>query len=226
MLTAHLAIPSGDALVRLAHPPDGGALFRPAEGPALRQHVLIADLRPTQFAVGFREVAHKRRRYRQASSSERLALIHDRPVPVVLGAGGHLFALDRHHWLCALQAEGVAAAPTSMVDDLSALRPDRFWRTLDARGWCRLHDAAGRRRHYEELPPALSGLRDDPFRSLASALKRGGGVDKIEVPFSEFQWADRLRQWLDHDALVRDFDGALEKAIAWARDGRPRDRCG
>ncbi|MFC3068469.1 ParB-like protein [Phenylobacterium soli] len=177
---------------------------------------MIADLYPTQFAVGFREVAHKRWRYRQASPAERAALISGRAVPVVRGPGGRTFVLDRHHWLCALQAEGVASAPTFTVGDLSASGPDRFWRTLQDRGWCRLYDAEGRRRSHEDMPQSLSALQDDPFRSLASALRRRGGFDKIDVPFSEFHWADGLRRSLDPELLAQDFEAALERGLLLA----------
>ena len=191
---------------------------------AAPQLVAIADLRPTQFAVGFREVMQKRERYRQANPVQRLKLISRRPVPVVLGDGGRAFVLDRHHWLCALQAEGVAAAPTLILDDLSARDPDGFWRTLQERGWCRLYDEDGLGRAHEDMPSSLAALRDDPFRSLASALRRCGGVDKIETPFSEFQWADRLRASLSRNDLVQDFEAALETALVLARQWAPATR--
>lgn len=196
----------------------------PRTSTAALQLVAIADLRPTQFAVGFREIAFKQERYRKASPTRRLGLINSRPVPVVLGAHGRTFVLDRHHWLCALMAEGVAAAPTLILDDLSAMDSDGFWRTLQRRGWRRLYDGDGVGRAYEDMPTSLAALQDDPFRSLASALKRRGGFDKIDVPFSEFQWADRLRCSLSLEDLVQDFDAALEAALVLARQWAPASR--
>ena len=214
---------SGDAQPRQCNASQGVAGRAPPIALGSLQNVRIADLRPTQFAVGFREVAHKRRRYGQASAIRQREMIEERPVPIVLGEGGRAFVLDRHHWLCALLAEEVEAAPTSILDDLSTLSPDAFWRTLDDRGWCRLRDADGHRRDPDAMPPTLAALQDDPFRSLASALRRRGGFHKADLPFSEFHWADLLRTRLDRDALVRDFDGALAKALAFASEwsGRP-----
>ena len=44
----------------------------------------------------------------------------------------------------------------------------------------------GRRRHYKDIPKSVTGLVDDPFRSLAGELRRVGGFAKDTTPFSEF----------------------------------------
>ena len=82
----------------------------------------IETIRPTQITVGFREVEAKRRRYREAFAAGGPAFPRV-PVPVILGPGSMLFALDRHHWLCALRAEGVYEVAIRVVDDLSGLDP-------------------------------------------------------------------------------------------------------
>lgn len=140
-------------------------------------------------------------------------MIQARPAPVVLGPHRRPFVLDRHHWLCALLAEGVTKVPALIVDDLDWMGADMFWRTLEARGWCRPYDARGVRQGPQAMPSALAALQDDPFRSLASELRRRGGFDKSDVLFSEFRWADHLRRRLDREDLDRDFEAALGKAI-------------
>ncbi len=176
-------------------------------------NVPIAELRPTQATVGFREVVAKRRRYRTAIAAGRPVLLQRQGVPIVVGPEGHAYALDRHHGLCALLAETVVTVPVVTIDDLSGLSLKAFWSTLDARGWCHPYDADGRRLAYEQLPTSMSDLEEDPYRSLASALRRIGGFDKVKVPYSEFAWADFLRRRLDRRALERDFDGALQAAL-------------
>jgi hypothetical protein len=176
----------------------------------------IETIRPTQITVGFREVEAKRRRYREALVVGGPALPHI-AVPVVVGPGPTLFALDRHHWLCALRAEGVYEVAIRLVDDLSGVGLSSFWRLLDDRRWCHPFDVDGRRRGYDVIPETLASLKDDPFRSLASALRRVGGFEKDRTLFSEFQWADYLRRHVDPSRLVDDFEGALVTAVRLAR---------
>lgn len=193
-----------------------GAVTRaplPRLGEAAAVEVAIADFAPTQMTVGFREVAHKRGRYHDASPRERRAMIRQRPAPIVLGPGGRPFLLDRHHWICALTAEGVAAAPAVVADDFRGHAPAHFWRALEVRGWCRPVDAEGGRQAFDRMPATLDHLQDDPFRSLASALRRRGGLTKAEAPFSEFAWADVLRRRLDRTALADDFEATVEAAL-------------
>jgi hypothetical protein len=78
-------------------------------------------------------------------------------------------------------------------------------------------DADGVRRHYEDIPKSVTGLIDDPFRSLAGELRRAGGFAKDTTPFSEFLWADFLRRRLKRKTVERDFDHAIEQALELAK---------
>jgi hypothetical protein len=78
-------------------------------------------------------------------------------------------------------------------------------------------DDAGRRRHYRDIPKSVTGLVDDPFRSLAGELRRAGGFAKDTTPFSEFLWADFLRRRMKAKAVKADFDHAIEKALQLAK---------
>lgn len=177
----------------------------------------IADLHPTQITVGFREVAQKRLRWR---SRIRTACENGAPklvAPIVLGPAGALYLVDRHHLACAIRDEGVQEVQIRLIADFSALAPQELWPALEARGWCRPYDADGRRRPFSDIPHILDALRDDPFRSLASALRRAGGFTKKAAPFSEFAWADFLRYRISSDAVATDFDGSLDRALILAR---------
>ena len=179
--------------------------------------VAIRDLRPTQMTVGYREVAEKRRRWRAAHATGEERAFRHRIVPVVLGPSAHPYVLDRHHWLCALAAEGVAEVPVVVVDDLGAFDRAAFWRTLNWRGWCRPCDAEGRRRDHGDIPSLIAERQDDPFRSLASSLRRAGGYAKVHGPFSEFLWADFLRHRIPRKLVVDDFEAALRAALELSR---------
>ena len=51
----------------------------------------------------------------------------------------------------------------------------------------------------------MDQLKDDPFRSLAGALRRAGGFAKDTRPFSEFLWADFLRRRMDRRTVDKYF---------------------
>ena len=182
----------------------------------------IADLHPTQMTLGLREVAQKRLRWR---SRIRKAGQRGAPrlvAPVVRGPAGVLYLIDRHHLVRAVEEEGVHEVLIRPIADFTALQPDDFWRALDARGLCHPYDADGRRRAFGEIPAAISALLDDPYRSLASALRRAGGFAKKSTPFSEFAWADFLRRRVSSEALGADFEGALGQALMLARSPAAR----
>ena len=122
----------------------------------------------------------------------------------------------------AVEEEGVHEVLIRPIADFTALQPDDFWRVLDARGLCHPYDADGRRRAFGEIPAAISALLDDPYRSLASALRRAGGFAKKSTPFSEFAWADFLRRCVSSEALEADFEGALGQAVVLARSPSAR----
>lgn len=182
--------------------------------------IAVRDLHPTQLTVGYREVAERRRRWRVGSTTVESAA-RSLIVPVVLGPCARSYILDRHHELCALAAEGVADVQVAVIDDLRGSEWVGFWRTLDRRGWCRPRDAEGQRQDYSYIPTTIDGLVDDPFRSLARALRRAGGYTKQSAAFSDFVWADFLRGQVARTLIEDDFEAALRVALALARNGGP-----
>jgi hypothetical protein len=58
---------------------------------------------------------------------------------------------------------------------------------------------------------------DDPFRSLAGALRRVGGYAKDTTPFSEFLWADFLRRRVKRRQVKDEFPKALREALKFAK---------
>jgi hypothetical protein len=184
---------------------------------------LIADLHPTQITVGLREVAEKRLRWRSRIQKAGQQGAPRIITPVVEGPAGVLYLIDRHHLVRALQEEGVHVVGIRPIADFTALGTGVFWRALDMRGWCHPYDAAGRRRAFGEIPALVGALLDDPYRSLASSLRRAGGFAKKSAPFSEFAWADFLRRRVSRDAVATDFEFALEQALILARTAAARE---
>ena len=179
--------------------------------------ISIAELRPTQITVGFREVEAKRRQWRAKHGDKSAEFLGEHMIPVVLGPKERRYVIDHHHLARALHEEGVEHVLTTVVHDLSMLGRDAFWIFLDNRGWMHPFDAEGQRRTYDDLPKAIDKLVDDPFRSLAGELRRAGGFAKDTTPFSEFLWADFLRRRMRRKSVEQDFEKALDKALQLAK---------
>jgi hypothetical protein len=179
--------------------------------------VAIADLHPTQITVGMREVQAKRRRWREAGAKKGGRFLGKHIIPVILGPKDWHYVIDHHHLALALHAEGVKELAVTVAFDLSALDSDMFWTVMDNRNWIHPFDVDGRRRHYRDIPKTLSGLIDDPFRSLAGELRRAGGFAKDTTLYSEFLWADFLRRRVKRQTVERNFDRAIEQALQFAK---------
>lgn len=173
----------------------------------------IRDLRPTQITIGMREVSAKRQQWREKSSHEGRDFLGRHMIPVVMGPKGRPYLIDHHHLARALHEEGVELVLTTVVSDLSHLAKDAFWVVLDNRSWMHPFDDTGTRCSYSDIPKSVIHLTDDPFRSLAGALRRAGGFSKDSTPFSEFLWADYLRRHIKRSIVEKDFDHALELAL-------------
>ena len=179
--------------------------------------VRIKDLRPTQITVGFREVEEKRRQWREQSGERGSEFLGRHMIPVVRGAKEHHYIIDHHHLCRALLDEGVEDILVNVVADLRVLSKASLWVYLDNRGWCHPYDAKGERVEFSAIPSSLSGMADDPYRSLAGELRRAGGFAKDQTPFSEFIWADFLRRRIKPKRLRENFPAALERAISLAK---------
>jgi hypothetical protein len=183
----------------------------------LLQPIPIASLKPTQMTVGFREVAEKQQHWRAQRGGKKSKFLGQHMIPVIFGPKDRYYVIDHHHLARALQREGVKDILVEVVKDLRMLKGDAFWTFLDHHGWVYPYDAKGRRRPYAEIPSGISGLADDPYRSLAGELRRAGGYAKDTTPFSEFLWADFLRPRITRKMIEKDFESAAQKALALAK---------
>jgi hypothetical protein len=177
----------------------------------------IKELRPTQITVGMREVASKRARWREEGTKKGAEFLGKHMIPVVLGPKDRHFIIDHHHLARALHDEGVKDVLITVVANLGKLEPDAFWFVLENRNWMHAFDDKGRRRDHADIPKSVSGLIDDPFRSLAGELRRAGGYAKDTTMFSEFLWADFLRRRIKRKAVEDNFARAMEKALQLAK---------
>ena len=177
----------------------------------------LIELRPTQITVGLREVKQKRAAWRKLAKKKDGEFLGQHMIPVLKGPKDHLFVVDHHHLARALIEEGVEAVLVDVQADLSKLGKEEFWVFCDNRGWCHPYDAKGERAGFGHIPKAIADMPDDPFRSLAGALRRAGGCAKETTPFSEFIWADFLRRRVETREVEGDFDKALAEALKLAK---------
>ena len=153
----------------------------------------LADLHPTQITVGLAEVMAKRAEWAQLKRKARAHLLAAHWFPAVKGPGGRFYIVDHHHLGLALQQEQISQVWVMQLDDFSELKGEAFWRLMEFRRWTHPYDQRGRRRDYSAIPGDVSGLRDDPYRSLAGMVRGAGGFAKDTAPFAEFIWADYFR---------------------------------
>jgi hypothetical protein len=177
----------------------------------------LKELRPTQITVGLREVAEKRKGWREKHGAKGGEFLARHMIPVVLGPKQRPYVTDHHHLALALRDEGVEEVATTVVLDLSQLEPDAFWVVLDNRSLMHPFDEWGRRKRYGDIPSSIDDLIDDPYRSLAGGLRRRGGYAKDTTPFSEFQWADFLRRRIRRREVEKHFERALDAALELAK---------
>jgi len=187
----------------------------------LREPVLhpvpIVELRPTQITVGLREVAQKRKAWRDRSANDGGDFLGRHMIPTVIGPKRRHYIVDHHHLALALHDEKVEHLLVNPLADLSGLTKKDFWNYLENRAWCHPYDEHGTRRSFEDMPTKVSDLADDPYRSLAGELRRAGGFAKDTTPFSEFLWADFLRSRVKRKQIESRFSDAIVKALALAR---------
>lgn len=190
-----------------------------AAGPLLE--VPILSLRPTQLCVGLAEVRSRQADFGSESGQQRRDYLGKKPVPLVRSSAGDVWMVDRHHRLRALaEIDPQATAFGYVVLQVTSPNPTDVLKELHHRGWLYLYDGRGAGPlSAAALPQQLSGLQDDPYRSLVWKLKKEKVIEPAPlIPFHEFRWG----AWLRSRAALPPFsseqlDPALPVARALAR---------
>jgi hypothetical protein len=183
----------------------------------LSHPVAIDDLKPTQMTLGFREVDRRVDRLRRLAQEDGEKLLRKHVIPVVKGPKQRYHVIDHHHLCRALQLAGSEKVSVTVILNLERLEKDAFWTFLDNKGLVHPYDDGGKRRAYAEIPKSVKEMSDDPFRSLAGALRRIGGYSKDTTPFSEFLWADFLRRRFKREDALNQFETTLDAAFKLAK---------
>ncbi len=182
--------------------------------------VAVASLHPTQMCVGLAEVLHRREDFAADSIEKRRKYLKSKPVPLVLSGLGEYWMVDRHHRLRGLlELDPAATAWGYVALELSCKQPEQVLAALQQKGWLYLYNGRGLGpQPLSTLPSSLSGLQDDPFRSLVWKLKKEGVIEPAPlIPFHEFRWGAWLRRKSLPPFSSMQLDPALPAARAYAR---------
>ncbi|MDB6166071.1 MAG: phy [Lacunisphaera sp.] len=197
--------------------------FRPdlAAGAAYRIDAL--KLHPTQFALGFREVAYKTRVIDGKNAAALLAYLQEKDVPVVIGPGGVPYMADGHHTIRALleSHQSDKTVYGHIIADWSGLKPDVFWAQMRAKHYAYLKDKDGQARPTAELPATLLSMQSDIYRGLGWAVMKAGGFTELkgsDAFFQEFYWGEYFRDRLHWNDDEADFQRALKDALTLAHE--------
>ena len=184
----------------------------------------LSDLHPTQASVGIEEVRIKaenlKDQFKGRSERDFLKYLrkHNKEEPVVIGPNGIFYIIDHHHLARALYDIGASETYCIIVDNLSDTKLANFWKRLEDDNQVYLKDANGNPITPDDLPTSVNNMSNDPFRSLAGAVRELCGFEKNDKSaggedYLEFQWADYFRaHWAQTGITVKDIDADFERA--------------
>lgn len=186
--------------------------------------VAIARLLPTQFALGMREVDERASKLSGMGSGKLDKYVNANPAIVVIGPRGDVYIVDHQHLARALQDVGVKTMLAEVKDNLSSLSDTDFWKEMEGRRWVRLLNERGEGPlTHDLLPTSIKQMKNDPYRSLAWAVRKQGGYDKTDVFFADFLWADFFRTRIVIGSADKAFDQALDEALILAHDSAAKN---
>jgi hypothetical protein len=185
----------------------------------MKKQISILELRPTQFVLGIKEITSKVEKMSKASPSDLKKYCQEHVIPVVMGPKNQYFMIDHHHFARACWETKTEGFQIQILKDLSHLPEKDFWNYMIKNDWTYLHDQFGLGPHSPSaLPTDIRCLADDPYRSLAWAVRENGAFKKVDVPFFEFKWAAFFRQNLTVPLHSKsDFKNAIKEATLFAR---------
>jgi hypothetical protein len=187
--------------------------------------VAIERLRPTQFAVGYREVDDRAKQIAQKSPKKLKAYVEEHLPLIVIGPGDQPYLIDGHHLSLALLKARVANSVEVRVEaNWRHLSPAEFWNKMKEHGWVYLYDNRGQGPlDADRLPKTVTELTDDPYRALAWAVRKRGGLDKTNGSFDEFKWANFFRSRVPIGSQPGDFDRAVRAALKISHSSEAKD---
>ena len=187
--------------------------------------VEIAVLRPTQSAVGMKEVEIRAEKIGKMTAEALEHYLRKHVAPIAIGPGGVPYLLDHQHLARALlQAHAGKALYAEVKENWSKLSESEFWARMKGRDWVYLHDETGKPlSDPTSLPRTIGNMRDDPYRSLAWLVREKDGYSQTESPYADFHWADFFRARIHLRDGTNAFDEATLEAMKVAHSPEAQD---
>jgi hypothetical protein len=209
------------ALARAADAPP----FDPTLPAKSRCIVAIETVRPTQFAVGYREVEERAQKVVGKSPKKFKKYMEEHLPLLVVGPAGVPYLIDGHHLAMALLNHHVTDHFEARIEanwrDLSAAE---FWKNMQQHGWVYLYDNQGHGPLTpDQLPRKVTEMTDDPYRALAWAVRKRGGYEKTDASFAEFKWAVYFRSRIPIGSAPGDYDRAIDAALKISHQPEAKD---
>ncbi len=187
----------------------------------------LAQLKPTQNAVGMDEVRAKADKIAAMDDKKLSDYLLQRAIPVVIGnppddstpdvdastttgaAAPACFYLVDHHHLAAALWMAFGDLSTSVFAEVRRnwlpLTGKRFWKALVNNAWLYPFDGLGAGPLPPDvLAPSVTDLQNDLYRSLAWVVREEYGFvkDPQNPTFAEFRWAAFFRERVLFDAQL------------------------
>jgi len=187
--------------------------------------VEIALLRPTQSAVGMKEVGIRAGKIGKMTGKELEHYLRKHVAPIAIGPGGAPYLLDHQHLARALlQAHAGRILYAEVKENWSKLSEPEFWAKMKDHDWVYLHNETGKPlSDPNNLPRTVENMRDDPYRSLAWLVRQKDGYLQTESPYADFHWADFFRARVHLGDGTNGFDEATVEAIKVAHSPEAKD---
>lgn len=150
-----------------------------------RCEISLADLHPTQPAVGMIQV--EERVARMEHTIDGVSYTSKRPVPVVQAPDGAFYLTDSHHLASVLMRIGAQKVTAEIIGRFDT--SPTFWDEMRERHWVYLFDPKGNPITPAALPARIMDLADDPYRALAGYAEDAGYYKRTNAYFMEFEWA-------------------------------------
>lgn len=191
------------------------------------------DIRVTQRLYGRPGVYNRILKLKKLDFAGVKEMLDTNPVPYVLGPDGNRYIIDRHHFLRAFYEyrDKMAAKLNVNLDELNVrfqevevfgdtkpqdMSQAQFEKMMEKKKLVFLDHAEMK---MKDLPQTIGNLEEDYFRGLAWVVVKSGAIDKTDVPFQEFYWADFFKENLQFKR-EKFSSKKIKKAIELALSGK------
>lgn len=182
----------------------------------------VENMRPTQVTVGFIEVQIKKNKLSSMNDIALKKYLKSNPIPAVIGPGSKMYLTDKHHMGRALTELKIEKCYFKVEYNLTDIPENKFFQVLEVLELIHPYNEFGSKVDFSKIPLKLQDLIDDPYRSLASEVKRAHGFIKIPKPYIEFEWADFLRSYISIKEIQTDMKSAVDKSLIMCHSAKAK----